>query len=152
MTMERRRFGAGLAAGLLVGLGVVVTLSAFSFGLFGTFSSTASYPTAGLATYTAATSTTETTAQPGPQPAKAANGTLSALTNLNSSAAMQTGTSYVPLAPATGASFSSRVDSIARQPILTDAVVFLPVLVALLLGALLYVASTRGRPAAPPKD
>jgi hypothetical protein len=41
--------------------------------------------------------------------------------------------------------FSSRVENIAHQPLLTDAVVFVPVLLALLLGTVLYSASGRNK-------
>jgi uncharacterized membrane protein YcaP (DUF421 family) len=37
------------------------------------------------------------------------------------------------------------VGSIAQQPILTNAFIFLPVLIAFLLGAVLYRVSVKGR-------
>jgi hypothetical protein len=44
-----------------------------------------------------------------------------------------------------GLGYSSRVENIAQQPLLSNAVILVPVLVAFLLGAFLYRLSVRNR-------
>ncbi len=104
--------------------------------------------TQGGSATTTATSVTQTAVSS--QPAGAAVGNLSSVTTTTTTPkqAFNSSNSDVNGLPPAGAStpsYSSRVESIAQQPLLTDAVVFVPVLVALLLGAVLYRVSYRGR-------
>ncbi|MDA4127416.1 MAG: hypothetical protein OK452_09510 [Thaumarchaeota archaeon] len=141
--MEGKRFGAGLAAGLLLGLVIVTASSGFSFGLYGSFTSSP----AGLASdTTVAKSTLSTTTQP---ISPASQNTSNSTANLSGRLTTNTTTGSPPLgatfASSTTPVFSSHVANIAQQPILTNAVIFLPILVAFLLGAVLYRASTKRR-------
>ena len=149
--MDGKRFGVGLVAGLLLGLVIVAASSGLSFGLFGSFSA-ASYPTGGQVNYsvtTAATSTaatSTTTAQLAPStPRSSSNSTGSLVTSVSSTTSSGPWTNIIAsLSTPPGPAYSSRVVSIARQPLLANIVIFIPVLLAIILGAVLYVASRRG--------
>jgi hypothetical protein len=145
--MEGKRFVAGLVAGLLVGLVIVTASSGFAFGPNSSpFSNTAGGSDLAKS---ATTSTTSTSSQPASPPSQnALNSTLSSVSR--SSTTTTSTTSPVPSASDHGGStpapqFSSRVGSIAQQPILANAFIFLPILIAFLLGAVLYRASTKRR-------
>ena len=144
--MDGKRFGVGLVAGLLLGLVIVAASSGLSFGLFGSFSA-ASYPTGGQVNYsitTAATSTT--TAQLAPStPRSSSNSTGSLVTSVSSTTSGGPWSNIIAsLSTPPGPAYSSRVVSIARQPLSANIVIFIPVLLAILLGAVLYVGSRRG--------
>jgi len=154
--MDGKRFGVGLVAGLLLGLVIVAASSGLSFGLFGSFSA-ASYPTGGqvnysvttAATSTAATSTaatSTTTAQLAPStPRSSSNSTGSLVTSVSSTTSGGPWSNIIAsLSTPPGPAYSSRVVSIARQPLSANIVIFIPVLLAILLGAVLYVGSRRG--------
>jgi hypothetical protein len=134
--MEGKRFGAGLVAGLLLGLVIVTASSGFAFGLYGSFTSNAGV---GLAPSTTAKSTTTASSQP----QYALNSTLASngrSTTTTTTGSPPSGADYATLnAPV----YSSHVANIAQQPVLTNAIIFLPVLVAFLLGAVLYRASMK---------
>ena len=140
--MEGKRFGAGLVAGLLLGIVIVAASSGFASGLNGSPLSSIFGGDVSSVKSTA-TSTTATTSQPASPPSQnALNATLGA------GRATTTTTTGSPAASAdmgltSGPKLSSHVDSIAQQPILTNAIIFLPVLFAFLLGAVLYRASTK---------
>ena len=149
--MDGKRFGVGLVAGLLLGLVIVAASSGLSFGLFGSFSA-ASYPTGGQVNYsmtTAATSTaatSTTTAQLAPStPRSSSNSTGSLVTSVSSTTSGGPWSNIIAsLSTPPGPAYSSRVVSIARQPLSANIVIFIPVLLAILLGAVLYVGSRRG--------
>lgn len=148
MSMQGKRFGTGLLAGVLLGLLVVAaSTGTFVAGLSGSLSSAPGQPVANAsstiakAVTTATTSSATQTGQPPPQ--SGLNSTSGAVSNLST-----TTNPTSMLFAASGVSthgFSSQLASLAQQPLLTNAIIFVPVLVAFLLGAVLYVASTRGR-------
>jgi hypothetical protein len=149
--MEGKRFGAGLVAGILLGLVIVTASSGLAPGLNGSpFSST--FGGSDLAK-SATTSTTATSSQTGSPPSQnSLNSTLSSVgrsTTTTSSITSPVPTSADHADSTTPPQFSSRVGSIAQQPILTNAFIFLPVLVALLLGAILYRVSLKRREDSP---
>ena len=161
--MEGRRFGVGLAAGLVLSL-AVITASGGLNGLQGTFASPQSLGThagAGETTQTATNSATmsstqtETTVLSAPtttggQPvyAVSGNGTKTVITSTtqsNPSPAPVAGllTNLFGSVNGNSSKDASRVASIAQQPISTDLVVFIPLALAFLLGAAIYLASNR---------
>lgn len=147
MDMEGKRFGAGLAAGLLVALVIVTASSGFVFGLNGSlFSNTAGGSDLAKSATTTTTSTSSNSASAPSQ--NAPNSTLSSAGRSTTSTSSTT--APVPTVSDHGGSttapqFSSRVGSIAQQPFLANAFIFLPILVAFLLGAVLYRVSTKRR-------
>jgi hypothetical protein len=154
--MEGKRFGVGLAAGILLGLAIIAGSGAISspVGVFGSLSN--SLNSAPATTFTAAmTTTTETqtqTSSSSTSPAFA-GGAVPPPTTGNKTAATTTTASTSQNLPATQAgssatprlAFSSRVSSITSQPLLSNAVLIVPILLAFLFGAVLYRASIRGR-------
>jgi hypothetical protein len=147
--MEGKRFGVGLVAGLLLGLVIVTASSGFTFGLNGNPLSSP-YGGSGSDLKSAQTSTTTTPGQSVSPPAQ--NSTVASVSGAGHTTTSTTSGS----SPATydksansAPGFSSHVGSIAQQPVLTNAIIFLPVLFAFLLGAVLYRASTRREGNAP---
>jgi hypothetical protein len=141
--MEGKRFGAGLAAGLLLALVIVTASSGFAFGLNG---SPLLSPFGGFASSVknAETSTTSSTSLPASPPSQnATSATLNGAGHTTTTTTTSSSPGLADMASANGVRFSSHVDSIAQQPILTNAVIFLPILFAFLLGAVLYRASTK---------
>lgn len=151
MSMDGKRFGVGVVAGLLVALAIVTASS--GLGSFsGTFNLLAQVsPQAGgpLTTTTAsnysvttiATIQTSTTSGSGPV-LSSLNSTKSAFTTSTTNSNPYTlGSAAGGLTPI----FSSRVDSIARQPLVSNAIILVPVLAAFIFGAVFYFASVRGR-------
>lgn len=141
--MEGKRFGAGLVAGLLLGLVIVTASSGFAFDLAG---SPLSNPFGGVVSSvkSAATSTTATSSQPASPPAQnSPNATLNGAGRTTTTTATSSSPGVADLGASSGVKFSSHVDSIAQQPILTNAFIFLPVLFAFLLGAVIYRASAK---------
>lgn len=141
--MEGKRFGAGLVAGLLLGIVIVTASSGFAFGLNGS-------PLSNLfggdvsSVKSAETSTTATTSQPAsPASQNALNTTLNGAGRITTTTTTGSSPATADMGLTNGPKLSSHVDSIAQQPILTNAIIFLPVLFAFLLGAALYRASTK---------
>ncbi len=151
--MEGKKFGVGLAAGLMLGL-VIVTAS-------GGLSSSPSWSGAlvshdlgpvGTTTAAKAAVTTFTTASipPGFQTGSTnsthgtGNQTTPSVsvttTSLNPNSTLDQGSTQSN-SPAS----SSRFSAIASQPLLSNALVFVPVFVAFLLGAIFYRTSSRGK-------
>jgi hypothetical protein len=141
--MEGKRFGVGLVAGLLFALVIVTASSGFTFGLIGSpFPS----PYGGTASSlkSASTSTTATTSQPASPPTQSTqNATFAGSGHSTTTTTTSSSPAAADLGPANGAKLSSHVDNIAQQPILTNAIIFLPVLFAFLLGAVIYRASIK---------
>ena len=135
--MDGRRFGVGLVAGLLFALAIVAAsglasgTSSFSLAPANVASSTAT-------SSTVTASTTATVPQGGLY--TSVNTTLS---NLSSNASQASANA----ANGNGPTFtvSSSVASIDHQPLLSQALLFAPIAVAVLLGVLLYRISARGR-------
>ncbi len=156
--MEGRRFGFGLAAGLLFALAIVSAAGGFgaSYSWTGSLSpvhqsaSPATTTTFGAATTTATAVMSTTTGPPIYDVSGNTNGTSNAPQSGGSTTTTTSGTSTVPqkdlqafaavLTPLSGA---SRVNSIARQPALSSAFLLIPILVAFLIGALAYRVSNR---------
>jgi hypothetical protein len=141
--MEGKRFGAGLVAGLLLGLVIVTASSGFAFGLNG---SLLSNPFGGAVSSvkSVATSTTATSSQPASPPSQnTPNATLSGAGRTTTTTATSSSPAVADMGLTNGVKFSSHVDSIAQQPILTNAFILLPVLFAFLLGAVIYRASMK---------
>jgi hypothetical protein len=151
--MEGKRFAVGLFAGLLLGVAIItasgglVTLSSGAAPASKNAQGSSALTTTTLVTETATVAQTVSTSSV-PAYFNLGNKSLSSTTttpatpgsaSLNSSLSNLNGvsTSSTP-------AYSSRVQSIPHQPLLTDTVVFVPVFVAFLLGALLYRAS-RGK-------
>jgi len=161
--MEGRRFGVGLAAGLVLGLAIITasgSLSALQPAL-SLPDNSATHAGAGETTQTAtntatmSSTQTETTVLSAPtttggQPvyATSGNGTKTVITSTtqsNPSPAPVAGLLSNLFGSVNGGSSkdASRVASIAQQPLSTDLVVFIPLALAFLLGAALYLASNR---------
>ena len=140
--MEGKRFGAGLAAGLLLGLVIVTASSGFAFGLNG---SPLSNPFGGAVSSvkSAVTTSTATSSQPGSPLQNTQNATLNGAGRTTTTTTTSSSPAVADLSPANGVKFSSHVDSIAQQPVLTNAFILLPVLFAFLLGAVIYRASMK---------
>ncbi len=141
--MEGKRFGFGLAVGLLLGVAIITAsggLGALSPGVpqYYNFSKGAT-----TTTYTGTTAVTSS------QPIDAAVGHQTTTTTIAASQTIPGNSSNTGLngmsSGVTTPAYSSRVESIPHQPLLIDALVFVPVLVAFLLGAVLYRASYRNR-------
>jgi hypothetical protein len=149
MSMGGKRFGAGLVAGLLLGLVVVgaATGFGFTFGVFGSFTAAPSTNVASTTTQNnygnVASASTGTVTTSTSAPMYVTNGTVAGVTQLTTSA----NSSRQVLSPSgrSPSGLSSRIDNIAQQPVLTNVVVLLPVVVAVLLGAMFYAASVRNR-------
>ena len=187
--MEGKRFGIGLAAGVLLALALVAVSGGLgSTPLTASFGPAKSVSPASSTTLTTATVTmsatttvpqtvtsaalTTSTTSGTPEASLTSNvtypysvssssttltSTVSSVTNTasNSSPGSQTattntnGTLYNMITPSgTGTNKPTRLASIAQQPIVSNAEVFAPVLVAFLLGAFLYriVVQERERP------
>lgn len=141
--MEGIRFGAGLVAGLLLGVVIVTASSGFMFGLNGS-SLFSPFGGAASSVKSAPTSTISTTSPPASQPSQSAsNSTLNGPGHTTTTTNTGSSPAAADMSSANGPKFSSHVDSIAQQPILTNALIFLPVMFAFLLGAVLYRASTK---------
>jgi hypothetical protein len=159
--MEGNRFGLGLIVGLLVALAVVAAT-----GGFGSLSGTASLSPAGRANVqstvlSAVTTATESMSSTSSLRAATTSGSSSFSIPENgtygvaatSTSVSRSTSSGAPLASITGSvgtsvpgpTYSSRVEKIAQQPPLSNAVILVPVLVAFLLGAFLYRLSIRDR-------
>ncbi|HEV2227293.1 MAG TPA: hypothetical protein VGR56_10885 [Nitrososphaerales archaeon] len=142
--MEGKRFAAGLVGGLLVGLVIVTATSGFTFGLYGSFSSVNNNVGMQLSSETGAKSTSSTGSQPlSPPSQNSSNSTFSTAGRSTTTATTSSSPPVADLSPANGVKFSSHVDSIAQQPVLTNAFILLPVLFAFLLGAVIYRASMK---------
>jgi len=133
--MEGKRFGVGLVAGLLLGLVIVTASSGFTFGLYGSFTSNSE----GLAPSTTAKSTTTANSQP----QNALNSTFGSIGRSTTTTTTGPTPSGADYATANAPIYSSHVANIAQQPVLSNAIIFLPVLVAFLFGAVIYRASTK---------
>ena len=158
MTMDGKRFGAGLAGGLLMALVIVGASGLAGSSLSGSFSSGGG---ARLINVSATTSTT-TVASVTSSPSTASSGTYTATTgtvlqppgsNVSAMTTTATGTSTVNSSIPQGFGVElgqstkspSSLASIATQPATSTVFVIVPVLVALFLGAVIYRASRGGR-------
>jgi len=151
--MEGKRFAVGLFAGLLLGVAIITASGGLVTLSPGTSPAAKNTQEGSVLTTTALATETTTTLQSGitstgvPSYVAAGNKSLTSTTTTpaapgsNSVNGVQAGTTSTSATPA----YPSRVQSITQQPLLTDSVVFVPVLVAFLLGALLYRASSRGK-------
>ena len=169
--MEGKRFGVGLAAGLLLALALVAVsggLGSASLPVFGpapaastttaaTTTVTMSVTTTSTATYALSSTTTSLGTPLGSlsgnvtSPRQVATTTT---TSPNPSQAAQTaannannGATYSTIFPS-GAKNPTHIASIAQQPLTSNAVIVAPVLAAFLLGAFLYrvVVQEKERP------
>lgn len=141
--MEGKRFGAGLVAGLLLGLVIVTASSGFAYGLNGP---PLSNPFGGVVSSvkSAATTSTSTSSQTASPPSQnALNSSVNGAGRATTTTTTSSSPAVADLSPASGVKFSSHVDNIAQQPILTNAFILLPVLFAFLLGAVIYRASAK---------
>lgn len=154
MTMGGKRFGVSLAAGLLLGLAVVTAsgglgstltptpfFSSFRSGDQVVSSATTTITAVTILSSTAASSSSYTPGYP-----------ISSLNSSSGSVTSKITTSTTPGSAAQNANnvaatpnFSTHLDSIATQPFLSDAVILVPVVLALVLGAVLYLSWARGR-------
>ncbi len=152
--MEGKRFAVGLAAGLLVALGVVTGAGSLGAApasvLFGPTSGSAAVTPAGVATASATTAMSATSSSAAlPNATNSGSQTYTTSVNTNSTFSVtssspgtndqNTGTA------AKSPTFSSQLVDISNQPPLSNALILVPVLVAFLLGVVLYRASIRDR-------
>ena len=146
MSMEGRRFGVGLVAGLVIGLAVVAALTSLASGqgavLFSTPGANSAARSATTTTLSATTTTrTQVQQQSGSVP-PTTGGNSSYVSGVTSTTSTTSGLAKsLGLVPA----FSSDLQSIARQSPAANAFLFIPVLVALFLGALVYMVSRQGK-------
>ena len=145
MSMDGKRFGAGILGGLLLGLVVVASAGFTTFGAFGSLSP-AAVPSDNLersSSQTIATSTMSATSSP----TNASAGSAAVPPTYSSTSTTSTNSSqdYVGLnfAQAAIGQKNSNLDNIPNQPLLVNGIVFLPVLVAFVLGAILYRTSKK---------
>ncbi|QQG48649.1 MAG: hypothetical protein HY247_07925 [archaeon] len=133
--MEGKRFGAGLVGGLL--LGALVVYSA-SFGptapAFSALNQQVADKGSQSYTTTSETSTTYSNGTSGSVPVSSGTTTTTTASQANP------GGTFGPVSGAVPA-LASRVDNIPKQSPLTDALVLLPLLLAVTIGAVLYRAS-----------
>lgn len=155
--MDGKRFGVGIAAGLLVGLAVIAASGGLAAVSGSVLSPPGLFSSAGVATTTATSTATQsqtsaiarsTTTNSQPIYDMGGNTTNS----LSSGSATETTTGGASLdtikglvSSVTSPSYSSHIASIAQQPPLSNAVIFVPVIVAFLLGAILYRTSSRSK-------
>ncbi len=143
--MHGKRFGVGLLGGLLLGLVVVASAGFTSFAFATLFpASGPSYEvgrTVTTATMTATSSSTNASAG-----SVAAPPVVSTSSSTSTAATNSSQGSTLNFAQAGIGQKNSNLDNIPSQPLLVNGIVFLPVLVAFLLGAILYRTSKRGVP------
>jgi hypothetical protein len=143
--MEGKRFGFGLAAGLLLGLAVIVASAGFGTGsLYGTFGSLSSSQSPATAVTTASSTTVTQVATTSAQPntTGSGNSTTPPQSIVTTTQGSNTFGNSAGNAVNKGlSSLSSNVNSISNQPLVSNAVIFVPVFVAFLLGAAIYRAS-----------
>ena len=143
--MHGKRFGVGLLGGLLLGLVVVASAGFTNLGSFATLSPASGSYEVGRAVTTATTTSasSSTNASAGsvavPPVASTSSSTSTAATNSSQGSTLN-------FAQAGIGQKNSNLDNIPSQPLLVNGIVFLPVLVAFLLGAILYRTSKRGVP------
>jgi hypothetical protein len=172
--MEGRRFGAGVLAGVLLAFVIVAAAgnlgSVPGAGIFApsesamTASSTSTVSATMADTVTSSSSSTISTAPQSATSSNATFGTGAASSTTSASMSSQTvsattASSQKPIGNLSSSltndqnaansagtpSFSSQIYNIVHQPALSNAVIFLPVLVAILVGTVLYKASIRDR-------
>ena len=162
MSMDRKRFGAGILGGLLLGL-IIVTTTAPSGGLFASFvpavqnAQVSSSSITSSASIALSTSAAETTTSASSSPYQSTPGTNSSLTFTTASTSVSKSSSSqgepsnygagssTPTARSNALS-ASRLDNMEAQPLLLNGLVLLPIMVAIALGVLLYrVSNSRGR-------
>jgi hypothetical protein len=156
--MDGKRFGIGLAAGLLLGLAIVTASGGLGSAavIWGPSlsSSQAGQFTATTTTNAATTIVTLTSSQSSSTSSQSAksvyptNSTDGSVNNIPSTISTTTSQGQSDLTAGSSAkppSYSSRIVSISQQPLLSNTVIFVPVLLAFLLGAVLYRASNRSK-------
>ena len=158
MSMDRKRFGAGILGGLLLGL-IIVTTTAPSGGLFASFVPAVqnAQVSSSSASIALSTSAAETTTSASSSPYQSTPGTNSSLTFTTASTSVSKSSSSqgepsnygagssTPAARSNALS-ASRLDNMEAQPLLLNGLVLLPIMVAIALGVLLYrVSNSRGR-------
>jgi hypothetical protein len=159
--MDGKRFGIGLAAGLLLGLAIVTASGGLGSApaIFGPASSplyggeaaaTTTTNTVASALTTTVTQSSSTSGVPAysVNPANSTTGSVSNAKTITSiSSTTSPGQSSLNSLGSSEKSpnYSSRIVSITQQPLLSNTVIFVPVLAAFLLGAILYRASNRNK-------
>jgi len=143
MSMDGKRFGAGILGGALLGLLVVASTGLTTFGLYGSF--TALSP-AGITSTNAKGITAQTSTSTASSTNSSAMPAATSYTSTVSTATQPP--SYVTdlasaFSPVSAQKSPSRLSNLAAQPILVDAVVLAPVLIALLVGVALYRGSAK---------
>jgi hypothetical protein len=161
--MESKRFGGGLVGGLLLGVTVILlgTVAAgSSIGLFGAFSPASASVgqakgTSDVATYTLTYTTTTShglyQAGNGSAPSPGSTNTTTIVTTVTTTFPAYYALSNSPSSVQAQAS-PSRLNNLAAQPLLAGGIVMVPVLIALVVGAIgavLYRASLGQKKEAP---
>ena len=132
--MQSGKFGLGILAGLMLGL-VVIGSAGFSSGPFGSFVSSPGLNQIGAGSITSTRTAGTDSSTPSP-PYQYTNSTASTVPGGSSETQTDKGVQSAGFSP-----LSSRLDSIARQPIATTGFVLLPIFAAFLFGLVLYGAS-----------
>src|SRR5215471_9823731 len=145
MSMDGKRFGAGILGGIMVGLLVIGTTGLVTFGgaLFGSFS--AANVTRGTdQTATATTAASSTSSVPvavgqpqGPTTTTTTTYAISTSTSANGSTPASNAAAIFGF-PVLGQKNSSHLENIASQPVTVDGIVLIPIVLALILGIVIY--------------
>ena len=151
--MERRRFGAGIAAGLLLGFIIVFSATGsagfLGGGLFGSFTSNDNQVGKVALSTTSTSFGTDSSVQTSISSTTGSyQATPPSTSGSNATNPASVGTATTPafaFGPVLPAKSPSQLNSIASQPVATDGIVLIPILIALLLGAVLYWFSRSGR-------
>ena len=146
--MEGKRFGFGLVAGVLLGLGVIVASAGLGAGsIYGSLGAEGQFSAVTTATSSTVSTMATTTGQSSyptggivPPPVEGVTQSGATTTTQGSMVFGNSSGNSANLQNSLS-SLSSNVNSLPHQPLLSSAVIFIPVFVAFLLGAALYRAS-----------
>jgi hypothetical protein len=139
--MAGKRFAFGLAAGLLLGLGIIAASAGFgmTYGLYGSLSSSNQGLNTSVTTTSSSTATQAATTT-GQNPSSSNSGEFGGVTTTTQGSKSNVNATISALQSEL-ANLSPNVNNIPHQPLLSNAVVFVPVFVAFLLGAVFYRAT-----------
>src|SRR5215470_5866637 len=143
MNMDGKRFGAGILGGILVGLLVIGTTGLVTFGGAPFVSlSPAGGPSRSDQTTTATTVASSTSSVPlvdgqSPGPTTTTTYVMSSSTSANGSGSAANAAAFLGF-PVLGQKNSSHLENIASQPVTVDGIVLIPIVLALVLGIVIY--------------
>ena len=147
--MDGKRFGVGLATGLFLGAIIIAATGGLGTvsGLYGTFGSTHLPASQVSSTSTAiqvqTVTASATTSQAPGFAVNTSNSSLNSLGSTTNTASQKADQGVAFSGAGTPPAPSSKLASLPQQTVLSNAIVFLPILAALILGAILYRLSNR---------